>query len=73
MALRFILSHSSERILIWRSCGTKKFSSYHGRLQTSSPIYFIRGISVGKLDSFLLDFASVSDERGPGSVINDYL
>ena len=31
----------------------------------------IRGISAGKLDSFRLDFVSVSDELG--SIINDYL
>ena len=33
--------------------------------------FFIRGITAGKLDSFRLDFVSVSDEGG--SVINDYL
>ena len=43
-----------------------KFSSYWRRLPISR---FIRGISAGKLDSFRLNFVSVSDERG--SVIHD--
>ena len=37
----------------------------------AAPIRFIRGILAGKLDSFGIDFVSVSDL--PGSVISDYL
>lgn len=43
---------SSERILIWCSCGTK-------------------GVSAERVDSFRLNFVSVSDELV--SKINDYL
>ena len=63
----FSLSRSSELILLWYSCGTKA----GGDCKIAAPINFIRGISAGKMDSFRLDFVSVSDKRGP--VINDHL
>ena len=44
---------------------------YDGAFIPSCGINFIWGIAAGKLDSFQLDFVSVSDERG--SVNNDYL
>ena len=64
---------SSERILIWCSCGTKGdiFEPITGHCKLATPINFIRGILAGKLDPFRLHFVSVNDERG--SVINNYL
>ena len=44
---------------------------YDGAFIPSCGINFIRGIAAGKLDSFWLDFVSVSDKRG--SVIYQYL
>ena len=62
------LSRSSERIpilvFLW-------FKGIVDDCRLAAPTDFIRGILAGKLDSFRLDFFSVSDKRG--SVINDHL
>ena len=61
------LSRSSERILIWFSCGAQAEIFDLSRatsIKLAAPINFIRGVSVGELDSFWLDFVSASDERG---------
>ena len=50
----------------------KRVLSYHELYELKfAPTDFIRAISAEKLDSFRLDFVSVSDQRR--SVINDYL
>ena len=66
-------SRSSERIvtLVFLWCKATNFQGIRGDYRLGAPTNFIRGILAGKLDSFQLDFVSVSDERG--SVINDYL
>ena len=56
-------------VFLWHK--GRNFRAITGDCRLDTPINFIRGFSVGKLDSFLLDFVSVSDERG--SVITDYL
>ena len=66
-------SRSSERIvtLVFLWCKATNFQVIRDDCRLGAPTNFIRGILAGKLDSFRLDFVSVSDERG--SVINDYL
>ena len=74
------LTYSSERILIWCSCGTKaEIFELSGATANQPPLIdFIRGTLAGKLDSFRLNFRlnnfcnfSVSDECE--SVTNDFL
>ena len=68
------LSRSSERIpilvFLWFKATNFRDIVDDCRL-APPPTDFIRGILAGKLDSFRLDFFSVSDKRG--SVINDHL
>ena len=68
-----LLSRSSERIpiLVFLRYKARNFWGITGDCRLAAPIDFIKGISAGKLNSFQLDFVSVSDERG--SVINDTL
>ena len=68
-----LLSRSSERIpiLVFLWYKARNFWGITGDCRLTAPIDFIKGISAGKLNSFQLDFVSVSDERG--SVINDTL
>ena len=47
------------------------FRGIAGDCRSAATTDFIRGISARKLDSFRLDFVSVSDEHG--SIINNYL
>ena len=62
-------SRSLERILILVFLWFKATNSrgITGDCPLAAPNDFIRGISTGKLDSFRLDFVSVSDERGSTS------
>ena len=55
-------SRSSERILIWCSCGTNAEIFLQSRAtacKLAAPINFIKGTSAGKLDSFPFDFVSL--------------
>ena len=69
------LSRSSERIpilvFLWFKATNFRDIVDDCRLAPPPPTDFIRGILAGKLDSFRLDFFSVTNKRG--SVINDYL
>ena len=67
------LSRSSERIpiLVFLWFKATNFWDIVDDCRLAAPTDFIRGILAGKLDSFRLDFFSVSDNRG--SVINDHL
>ena len=64
--IAFVRTHPN---LVFRK--GRNFRAITGDCRLATPINFIRGISAGTLDSFRLDFVSVSDERG--SVIIDYL
>ena len=68
MIIAFVRTHPNL-VFLWHK--GRNFRAITGDCQLATNINFIRGISAGKLDSFRLDFVSVSDERG--SVINDYL
>ena len=69
-SIAFVRTHPD---LVFLGHQGRNFRSYQrkGDWKLAAPINFIRGISARKLDSFRLDFVSVSDERG--SVISDYL
>ena len=69
LLVAFVRTHPNLGVPVVQS---HKFSRYCGWLPISPPpTDFIRGILAGKLDSFRLDFFSVTNKRG--SVINDYL
>ena len=63
----------SELILILGFLWYKatNFQGMRGDCRSGTPTDFIMGISAGKLDSFGLNFVSISDKSG--SIINDYL
>ena len=63
--ITFVRTHPNL-VLLWYK--GRNFRPITGDCRLAASNNFIRGISVGKLDSFRLDFVSVSDERG--SVIN---
>ena len=67
------LSRSSERIpiLVFLWFKAINFRGIVADCRLAAPTDFIRDILAGKLDSFRLDFFSVSNKRGSG--INDYL
>ena len=64
----FVTTHPNL-VFLWHK--GRNFQAIAGDCKLAASIYFIRGVSAGKLDFFRLDVVSVSDERG--SVINDYL
>ena len=68
MFVAFVRRHLNL-VFLWHK--GRNFQAITGDYKLAASANFIRGISAGKLDSFRLDFVSVSDERG--SVINDYL
>ena len=68
LLIAFVRTHPNL-VFLWHK--GRNFGAITDDCRLATPINFIRGISAGKLDSFPLDFVSVSDERG--SVINDYL
>ena len=64
LPIAFVRTHPNL-VVLWHK--GRNFEAITGDCRLATPINFIKG----KLDSFRLDFVSVSDERG--SVINDYL
>ena len=65
----FVRTHPNLGVLVVKVTNFRG-TCIGGDWRLAAPNDFIRGILAGKLDSFRLDFVTVSDERG--SVINDY-
>ena len=63
----FVRKHSNL-VFLWHK--GRNFRAVTGNCKLAASTNFIRGISAGKVNSFRLNFVSVSDKRG--SVINDY-
>ena len=68
LIVAFVRTHPNK---VFRWHKGRNFQAITGDCKLAAPINFIRGISAGKLDSFQLDFISISDKHG--FVINDYL
>ena len=70
VAVKFNLSHSSERILILVFLWNKatNFRGIVGDCLLAAPTDFIRGISAGKLDSSRLDASSETQGQLVGSI-----
>ena len=65
--LAFVRTHSNL-VFLWQK--GRNIRAITGDCKLAAPIYFIRGISAGKLDSFQLDIVSVGDKCE--SINNDY-
>ena len=63
-SIMLLFEHNRIQTLVFLWYKATNFQSIGGDCRLAAPTDFIRGISVRKLDSFRLDFVSVSDEHG---------
>ena len=63
-SIMLLFEHNRIQTLVLLWYKATNFQSMGGDCRLAAPTDFIRGISARKLDSFRLDFVSVSDEHG---------
>ena len=63
-SIMLLFEHNRIQTLEFLWYKATNFQSMGGDCRLAAPTDFIRGISARKLDSFRLDFVSVSDEHG---------